>query len=125
MYELVGRLFEHGFSAERYDRVADFTTNIAVVPVSAKFGEGIPDLLLILIGLAQRFLEQQLATTDGPAVGSIPEGKEEKGHGVTPDAIGYEGPLSKGDTIVCDTAGKPGTTNVNAELKPKPLDEIR
>src|SRR5207247_588526 len=33
MYELVGRLFEHGFSAERYDRVADFTTNIAVVPV--------------------------------------------------------------------------------------------
>ena len=65
MYEVVGRLFEHGFSAERYDRVADFTTNIAVVPVSAKFGEGIPDLLLMLIGLAQRFLEQQLATTDG------------------------------------------------------------
>src|SRR5205809_444033 len=61
MYEVVGRLFEHGFSAERYDRVADFTTNIAVVPVSAKFGEGIPDLLLMLIGLAQRFLERAVA----------------------------------------------------------------
>src|SRR5205809_858348 len=71
MYELIGRLFEHGFSAERYDRVADFTTNIAVVPVSAKFGEGVPDLLLTLIGLAQRFLESQLAATEGPAVGKI------------------------------------------------------
>src|SRR5436190_472309 len=76
MYELIGRLFEHGFSAERYDRVADFTTNIAVVPVSAKFGEGVPDLLLTLIGLAQRFLESQLAATEGPAVGTILEVKE-------------------------------------------------
>src|SRR2546422_2706878 len=125
MYELVGRLYEHGFSAERYDRVADLTTNIAVVPVSAKFGEGIPDLLLMLIGLAQRFLEQQLATTDGPAVGTILEVKEEKGLGITLDAILYEGTLSKGDTIVFGTTGKPGSTKVKALLKPKPLDEIR
>jgi translation initiation factor 5B len=125
MYEVVGRLFEHGFSAERYDRVADFTSIIAVVPVSAKFGEGIPDLLLMLIGLAQRFLEQQLATTEGPAVGTILEVKEEKGLGVTLDAIIYEGTLSKGDTVVFGTTGKPGTTKVKALLKPKPLDEIR
>ena len=125
MYELIGRLFEHGFSAERYDRIADFATNLAVVPVSAKFGEGIPDLLLMLIGLAQRFLEQQLATADGPAVGTILEVKEEKGLGVTLDAIIYQGTLSKGDTIVFGTTGKPGTTKVKALLKPKPLDEIR
>src|SRR5436189_50686 len=97
MYELIGRLFEHGFSAERYDRVADFTTNIAVVPVSAKFGEGVPDLLLTLIGLAQRFLESQLAATEGPAVGTILEVKEEKGLGTTLDTIVYQGTLSKGD----------------------------
>jgi translation initiation factor 5B len=125
MYELIGRLYEHGFSAERYDRVADFTTNIAVVPVSAKFGEGIPDLVLMLIGLAQRFLEEQLATTDGPAVGTILEVKEEKGLGITVDAIIYQGTLSKGDTIVFGTTGKPETTKVKAVLKPKPLDEIR
>jgi len=125
LYELVGRLFEHGFSADRYDRVEDFTTNLAVVPVSAKFGEGIPDLLLMLIGLAQRFLEHQLATTEGPAVGTILEVKEEKGLGITLDAIIYQGTLSKGDTIVFGTAGKPGSTKVKALLKPKPLDEIR
>ncbi len=125
MYELVGRLFEHGFSADRYDRIEDFRTNLAVVPVSAKFGEGIPDLLLTLIGLAQRFLEAQLTTTEGPAIGTILEVKEEKGLGITLDAIIYEGTLAKGDTAVFGTARKPGTTKVKALLKPKPMDEIR
>src|SRR5439155_671660 len=78
-----------------------------------------------LIGLAQRFLAEQLATAEGPAVGTILEVKEEKGLGVTLDAIVYEGTLSKGDTIVFGTAAKPGTTKVKAVLKPKPLDEIR
>ena len=125
MYDLVGRLFEHGFSAERYDRIEDFTMNLALVPVSAKLGEGIPDLLLMLIGLAQRFLEGQLATEDGPAVGTILEVKEEKGLGITADAIIYQGTLSKGDTIAFGTTGKPKTAKVKALLKPKPLDEIR
>ncbi len=125
MYALVGRLFDHGFSADRYDRIEDFTMNLAVVPISAKFGEGIPDLLLTLIGLAQRFLERQLATAEGPAVGTILEVKEEKGLGITLDAIVYDGTLSRGDTVVFGTAGKPGTTKVKALLKPKPLDEIR
>src|SRR3972149_5843280 len=52
LYELAGRLYEHGFSADRYDRGADFTMNLALVPVGAQFGEGGPALLLLLIGLA-------------------------------------------------------------------------
>jgi translation initiation factor 5B len=125
LYELVGRLFGHGFSADRYDRVTDFTANVAVVPLSAKYGEGIPDLLLMLIGLAQRFLEKELTTEDGPAEGTILEVKEEKGLGTTLDAIVYKGTLSKGDTIVFGTPTRPGTTKVKALLKPKPMDEIR
>ena len=125
LYELVGRLFEHGFSADRYDKVADFTSNVAVVPLSAKFGEGIPDLLLMLIGLAQRFLEKELLSEEGAAEGTILEVKEEKGLGTTLEAIIYKGTLSKGDTIVFGTPGKPRTTKVKALLKPKPMDEIR
>ena len=125
LYSLAGRLFEHGFSADRYDKVADFTQNLAIVPVSAKFGEGIPDLLLMLIGLAQRFLEKELATEEGPGEGTILEVKEEKGLGTTLDAIVYKGTLTKGDTIVYGTAGAPRTTKVKALLKPKPMDEIR
>ncbi len=125
MYELVGRLYEHGFSADRYDRIEDFTTNLAVVPVSAKHGEGIADMLLMLIGLAQRFLEPELETAAGPAEGTVLEVKEERGLGVTLDAIIYQGVLTKGATVVFGTTGKPGTTKVKALLKPKPLDEIR
>ena len=125
LYELVGRLFEHGFSADRYDKVTDFSSNVAVVPLSAKYGEGIPDLLLMLIGLAQRFLEKELATEEGAAEGTILEVKEEKGLGTTLDAIIYKGTLGKGDTIVFGTPTKPGTTKVKALLKPRPMDEIR
>src|SRR5205823_13099277 len=72
-------------------------------------------LLLTLIGLAQRFLESQLAATEGPAVGTILEVKEEKGLGTTVDAILYQSSLSKGDTIVFGTTGKPGTTKRSEE----------
>lgn len=125
LYDLVGRLFEQGFSADRYDKVSDFTTTIAVVPTSAKFGEGIADLLLMLIGLAQRFLEHELVAEEGPGEATILEVKEEKGMGLTLDAIVYKGTVRKGDPIAFGTAGAPARSKVKALLKPTPLDEIR
>ena len=125
MYEIIGRISMEGLSADRYDRIEDFTHNIALVPVSAKTGEGIPDLLLVLIGLAQRFLEQKLTTEEGLAKGTILEVKEEKGLGQTVDVIIYSGTLHRGDTVALGTkSGKPLVTKVKAILKPKPLDEI-
>ena len=125
IYDLVGKLFEQGFSAERYDKVGDFQTTLAVIPVSAKFGEGVPDLLLTLVGLAQRFLESQLETGEGPGEGTILEVKEEKGLGLTLNAIIFDGVISKGDTVVLGGMQKPIVTKVKALLKPRPLDEIR
>ena len=55
LYELIGQLSEQGFSADLYWRVQDFQANVGVVPVSAMTGEGIPDLLTVLMGLSQRF----------------------------------------------------------------------
>ncbi|MFA5314134.1 MAG: translation initiation factor IF-2 [Methanomassiliicoccales archaeon] len=126
MYEIIGRLSMEGLSSDRYDRIDDFTKNIALIPVSAKTGEGIPDLLLVLIGLAQRFLESELSTEEGPAKGTILEVKEEKGLGQTLDVIIYSGTLKRADTVALGTkSGKPLVTKVKAILKPKPLDEIR
>ena len=93
--------------------------------LSAKNGEGIPDLLLVLVGLAQRFLEAELKTEEGPAKGTILEVKEEKGLGQTVDVILYSGTLHRGDTVALGTRNKPLITKVKAILKPKPLDEIR
>jgi len=125
LYELAGKLYEHGVPADRYDRIGDFTTTFALVPTSGKHGEGIADLLLVLIGLAQRYLADQLETAEGPAEGTVLEVKEEKGLGMTLDAIVFQGVLRKGDSIVVGTAGAPIVTRVRSVLKPKPLDEIR
>jgi len=124
-YKLVGNLYEKGFSADRYDRIKDFTRNVAIVPISAKTGEGIPELLMILVGLAQRFLEQQLMTEESEGEGTVLEVKEEKGLGTTIDAIIYNGVIREGDKIVIGGKKGPFVTNIRALLKPKPLDEIR
>ena len=66
-YEIVGKLSELDFSADRFDRVSDFQRNLAIVPVSAHTGEGIPDLLLVMIGLAQRYMGDELEALGGRA----------------------------------------------------------
>ncbi|AIZ57003.1 putative translation initiation factor IF-2 [Candidatus Methanoplasma termitum] len=125
MYNIIAQLSEQNIFADRYDRIDDFTKTVALVPISAKEGEGIPDLLLVLIGLAQRFLEQQLEKGEGPGKGTILEIKEEKGLGKTMDVILYSGTLSRGDIVALGTSGAPLVTKIKAILKPKPLDEIR
>jgi translation initiation factor 5B len=125
LYDLVGKFYNHGFPADRYDKVGDFTETVAVVPLSAKYREGLADVLLMLVGLAQRFLGDQLATDEGPAEGTVLEVKEEKGLGTTLDAIIHSGTLRKGDTLVIGATGPPLIRKVKSILKPKPMDEIR
>ena len=125
MYNVIAQLAQEGISSDRYDRIDDFTKAVALVPISAKEGEGIQDLLLVLIGLAQRFLETQLEKGEGPGRGTILEIKEERGLGKTLDMILYSGTLKKGDTVAMGTRGAPVVTKIKAILKPKPLDEIR
>ncbi len=125
IYAIVEQLYSHGFSADRYDRISDFTRTLAIVPTSAKCGVGIADLLLVLIGLAQKFLQENLRTEEGPGEGTILEVKEERGLGKTLDVILYSGTIRKGDTIVVGGISGPIVTKVKALLRPKPLDEMR
>ena len=126
LYELVGELYKYGFDGDRYDRIGDFTRTVGIVPISAVTGEGVPDLLMILAGLAQRFLKDNLKlTATGPGVGTILEVKEEKGLGVTLDVILYNGEFNSGDMVIVGTAHEPVVTKIRALLKPRPLAEIR
>lgn len=125
LYNIMGTLSILGFKSERFDRVKDFTRNVAIVPVSAKTGEGIGELIAILVGLTQQYLQERLMVTQGPARGTVLEVKEEVGLGTTINAIIYDGVLRQGDTMV--VGGKEGAivTGVRAILMPQPLDEIR
>jgi len=126
IYELVGKLSELGFDSERFDRVDDFTKRIAIIPTSAKTGEGIPELLMILSALAQKFLENCLeCNVEGNAKGTVLEVKEEKGLGKSMDVILYDGSLKRNDTLVIGTLTEPIVTKVKGLFEPMPLKEMR
>ena len=125
LYDIIGTLSENSLNSDLYFNIADFTKTIALIPVSSKTGEGIPELLMVLVGLAQRFLEDRLQIETGPGKGSVLEVKEEVGLGTTIDAIIYNGIIKNDDKIVIGTKGEPLVTTIKALLKPKPLDEIR
>lgn len=125
LYELIGTLFDQGFQADLYYKINDFRKTIGIVPISAQTGEGLSELLMTLVGLAQRFLEEKLHIEKGPAKGTVLEVKEETGLGTTIDTIIYNGTLTNKDTIVVGTKTEPILTTIKALLKPKPLDEIR
>ncbi|MDK2876088.1 MAG: translation initiation factor [Archaeoglobaceae archaeon] len=126
LYELVGSLYKFGFSSDRFDRIKDFTKTVAIVPVSGLTGEGIPELLMILLGLAQRYLAKNLRLqVEGRAKGTILEFKEERGVGVTCDAIIYDGTLKVGDKIAIWGKDDVIVTNVKAILRPPPAKEMR
>ncbi|NLZ30307.1 MAG: translation initiation factor IF-2 [Methanomicrobiales archaeon] len=125
VYELVGKLSDLGFNSERFDRVSDFARNICIVPTSALTGEGIPDILMVLIGLAQRYMTENLkVSADGPGAGTVLEVKEERGLGMTLDVILYDGTLSVGDEIAVAGYEEIIETKVRSLLKPRPMKEI-
>ena len=122
---VISKLYELGFQADRFDRIRDFTRTVAVVPVSAKTGEGIAELLAVLAGLAQRYLQHRLRYAEGPAKGVILELREQPGLGPAADVIIYDGVLRKTDIIVTGGMEGPVVTRIRALLMPKPLQEIR
>ncbi len=125
IYDIVGTISENKLNSDLYFNISDFRKTIGIIPISAKTGEGIPELLMILVGLAQRFLEEKLQIESGPGKGTVLEVKEEIGLGKTLDAIIYSGTIRNNDKIVIGTIGEPIVTRIKALLKPKPLDEIR
>jgi translation initiation factor 5B len=124
LYSLIGQLGERGFPAERFDRVRDFTKQVAVVPVSNISGEGIPDLLVMLGGIAHRYLRGRLEVTSGWGKGTVLEVKEYRGMGKTVDVILYDGEIRVGDTLVIG-GEEIAVTKVRALLTPEPLRELR
>ncbi len=115
IYELVGKLYEHGFNAERFDKIEDYTKQIVIVPVSAKTGDGIPELLMVLTGLAQKFLEESLKINiKTPGRGVILEVKDEKGIGTYLDTIIYDGNIKINDQIVIGSINEPIVTKIRS-----------
>ena len=124
-WDLVGSFAEHGFNIELYSKVKDFTKDIALVPISAREGEGIQDLLTVVIGLAERYLEEKLTDIEGAGEGTVLEMKEERGLGKTLDVILYRGSVKKGDEIVLVTDEGGKATRIRGMFAPRGMSEMR
>ena len=126
LYEIIGQLSDADFSADMYWRVQDFQANVGVVPLSAETGEGVPDLLTVLMGLSQRYMKSEMAIdATGPGAGTVLEVTDTQGFGTTVDIVIYDGTVRADDTIVVGGTNSTIVTDVRALLQPKPLAEIR
>jgi translation initiation factor 5B len=125
IYEVMGDFSDEDLTVDRYDRVDDFTEKIGVVPMSAETGEGIPDLLMVLAGLAQRYLADRLEVHPGEGKGTVLEVNEVQGFGTTIDIILYDGAIHKDDQLVVGSRDKAINTKIKALLEPQPLQEMR
>ena len=126
MYEIIGELGIHGFDSALFTDIQDFQKTIALIPTSVKdTGEGVPELFMILMGLAQKYLRDRLLLDEGSSEGTVLEIKEEKGLGKTLGIIIYNGILKASDTLIIGAQPEPIVTRVRSLLRPKALDEIR
>ncbi len=119
-FTLIGALNNYGFDADLFHKIDDFTKKIALVPCSAKTGEGIPELIMVLCGLSQKYLEKKL-TLDKEAKGIVLEIKKEKNNYYL-ECILYNGELSKKDQIaIANLSGEPIITKIRVLEEVEPL----
>ncbi|MEK6891162.1 MAG: translation initiation factor IF-2 [Nanoarchaeota archaeon] len=119
LYTLIASLQNYGLDPELYYKISDFTKQIAMVPCSARTREGIPEILMMLCGLSQRFLKKQLILGD-KAKGVVLEIKKDKNLNYI-ESILYDGTLRVGDEIAIATFEKPILTKVKAIHVIQPL----
>ena len=115
LYTLVGKLHGFNISSERFDKIDNFTKQVAIVPCSAKTGQGIPEIVMVIAGLAQRYLEDKLKIHEKEETkGTILEVREEKGLGIIIEVIIYSGSLKVNDQLVIGNIDKPIITRVRS-----------
>lgn len=117
-------LAEQGLNSELYYQNKNVARNVSIVPTSAVTGEGVPDLLYLLLELTQTRMSKQLMYLS-TLEATILEVKVVEGLGTTIDVVLSNGILREGDRIVLCGQNGPIITNVRALLTPQPLRELR
>ncbi|CAI4235831.1 BAI_1a_G0000300.mRNA.1.CDS.1 [Saccharomyces cerevisiae] len=117
-------LAEQGLNSELYFQNKNMSKYVSIVPTSAVTGEGVPDLLWLLLELTQKRMSKQLMYLSHVEA-TILEVKVVEGFGTTIDVILSNGYLREGDRIVLCGMNGPIVTNIRALLTPQPLRELR
>lgn len=119
---LIGSLNSYGFDADLYYNIKDFTKKIALIPCSAKTGEGIQELIMMLCGLSQKYLENRLYLGED-AKGVVLEVKQEKNQYYL-ESILYDGELGKKDRIaIANMEAKPIIAKIRVLEEIEPVSD--
>ncbi len=119
LYKFMAALSSYKFESELYYDVKDFTKKVALVPVSAETGEGLPELLMVLCGVSQRFLKGKLNLGE-KAKGVVLEVKKEKNQNYV-EAILYDGELEQGNEIAVASFDEAVIAKIRVLEEIKPL----
>ncbi len=117
-------LAEQGINAELYWRNKDFREYVSLCPTSAHTGEGVSDILMMLVQWSQKLLRDRIMFSSEVQC-TVLEIKNIEGLGTTADVILANGTLRRGDRIVMCGFGGPVVTRVRELLTPRPLREMR
>jgi translation initiation factor 5B len=109
--------------APYYDN-PDFRKHVSVCPISAMSGEGIADLLFLLIQLNQRFMKTNIEKKNRFRC-HILEVRSAEGIGATVSVVLVEGTLRERDVIVVAGLDGPIVCRIRALLLPDAGREIR
>jgi translation initiation factor 5B len=115
---------EQGFNAELYYENKSMAKFVSLVPTSAHTGEGIPDMIKLLVQLTQERMTNKLMYL-AEIECTVLEVKIIEGLGTTIDVILSNGVLREGDKIVLCGLNGAITTEIRALLTPAPLKELR
>lgn len=115
---------EQGLNAVLYYENKSFARNVSIVPTSAVTGEGVPDMIMLLVNLTQQRMSDRLMYLSELEC-TVLEVKVIEGLGTTIDVVLSNGILHEGDKIVVCGLNGPIVTQVRALLTPQPLRELR
>ncbi|KAI6099153.1 hypothetical protein F5141DRAFT_1066724 [Pisolithus sp. B1] len=115
---------EQGLNAVLYYENKNFARNVSLVPTSAITGEGVPDMIMLLVNLTQQRMSDRLMYLSELEC-TVLEVKVVEGLGTTIDVVLSNGILREGDKIVVCGLNGPIVTQVRALLTPQPLRELR
>ncbi|KAF6151472.1 hypothetical protein GIB67_016284 [Kingdonia uniflora] len=118
------QFMEQGLNTELYYKNKEMGKTFSIVPTSAISGEGIPDLLLLLVQWTSKTMVEKLMFSDEMQC-IVLEVKVIEGLGTTIDVILINGILREGDQIVVGGMQEPIVTTIRSLLTPHPMKELR
>jgi len=124
LYEIQGQLKEQSINSELYWNNNSIEDTISICPLSAISGEGIPDLLNLIVNISENILTEQI-TISQQLKCIVMEKTAVDNIGITVDALLISGTLNKGDNILIKTSDGIIKTQIRNLLTPPPNCESR